>query len=633
MFGLALLDVAIGLSFIYLVLSIACSALMELWTQVRQSRGHMLESTLQELLGDAAALSAFKNQPRILALRQASSGPRARKGGDDGLRKPTAIPGDAFADAVLALQRDPGVSLRGELSGFIQDVLRRNAYKPERVRQELAGYYDQSMERLSGHFKRWATLRLALLGAVVVVLTNTDTFSLANRLYNDANLRGGLVQQAEEYIAAQEKKSAAANAALDLATGNLNKSLALAAAPLFGWDRKAWCERFGSLFYAGDCGESRPAGALELAGNWLHWLFGVFLTVMAICMGADFWFNNLQKLLAARQLLRKQEGASTPVEGGAAAPASATAPPAPAVSAPLLPVDALTVGWRGFRPSATAFSLVSAYWLGRAAELAYETDRSQVQAQADAWGLRVEFIAVEQASTEAYLFYAGEFMVLAFRGTQETQDFLTDARFAQVAWPVAVGELVHKGFHEALDAAWADILAALARARARTGSELAPALWLTGHSLGAALATLAAARISREAPAHRQQVMGLYTFGSPRCGDAGLVQALDRLCKDRLFRFVNHRDAVTRVPPRVCPGVAAGYEHAGLPLYFDSRGSLQRDPGFWFRFLDTAIPGTDLADGERETLASELRDAFADHGMARYRGLLEQQPELRRLLA
>lgn len=75
-------------------------------------------------------------------------------------------------------------------------------------------------------------------------------------------------------------------------------------------------------------------------------------------------------------------------------------------------------------------------------------------------------------------------------------------------------------------------------------------LYVTGHSLGGAMATICASRLS----AQGMNVEGLYTYGSPRVGDGEFVANL----KVNHFRFVNNNDAVPKVPPQVF-----GYRHHG----------------------------------------------------------------------
>jgi len=75
-------------------------------------------------------------------------------------------------------------------------------------------------------------------------------------------------------------------------------------------------------------------------------------------------------------------------------------------------------------------------------------------------------------------------------------------------------------------------------------------LYITGHSLGGAMATICASRMV----ARGIVVSGLYTFGSPRVGDAEFVAHLGTTH----FRFVNNNDIVTKAPPLMC-----GFRHHG----------------------------------------------------------------------
>nr|WP_090580074.1 lipase family protein [Nitrosomonas sp. Nm58] len=85
-------------------------------------------------------------------------------------------------------------------------------------------------------------------------------------------------------------------------------------------------------------------------------------------------------------------------------------------------------------------------------------------------------------------------MLVAFRGTEpdDLKDWLTDAQFDLTDGSIKnIKNKVHRGFHEALNAAWPQLEGAIADLRTHN-----QAIWVTGHSLGAALATLAVARLS-----------------------------------------------------------------------------------------------------------------------------------------
>jgi hypothetical protein len=128
---------------------------------------------------------------------------------------------------------------------------------------------------------------------------------------------------------------------------------------------------------------------------------------------------------------------------------------------------------------------------------------------------------------------AGQLTIVAFRGTEpnKIEDFIADLRARPVVWPG--GGRVHAGFLAAYQAVHAPLQAALDQLPS-TGR-----LIFTGHSLGAAVATLAAAEFRARQPE-------LVTFGSPRVGDAGFAELLQGL---PVQRVVNCGDIVTRVPP------------------------------------------------------------------------------------
>ncbi len=144
--------------------------------------------------------------------------------------------------------------------------------------------------------------------------------------------------------------------------------------------------------------------------------------------------------------------------------------------------------------------------------------------------------------------------VVAFRGTDKDDptDLAHDFNARPESWKQQRSK-VHTGFAEALAEVEADVLAALQAMRCR--------VFFTGHSLGAAMATLLASLRPPDS---------LYTFGSPRVGDAAFVATLDHLDN---HRYVDCCDIVTRVPPR-----SFGYEHLGDPYYIDMARHVRFNP-------------------------------------------------------
>jgi triacylglycerol lipase len=154
---------------------------------------------------------------------------------------------------------------------------------------------------------------------------------------------------------------------------------------------------------------------------------------------------------------------------------------------------------------------------------------------------------------------------IAFRGTQadKLEDILSDLRFLPVRWS-GQGH-VHSGFLRALDSVREDIEDWLT-------PHLESACVVTGHSLGAALATLMAARLG---------YAELVTFGSPRVGTA----AFARMFTDRpVRRYVDCADVVTRVPPPL------GYKHICRMIYVDRDGLAHAEtPGIISIFTDRLL--------------------------------------------
>jgi triacylglycerol lipase len=262
-----------------------------------------------------------------------------------------------------------------------------------------------------------------------------------------------------------------------------------------------------------------------------------------------------------------------------------------------------------FNPMTTRYDPLNALALGKVAKLAYE-GRGEIDAQAREWGLKSQFISERHpllGDTQVAVLGDADKVIVGFRGTQPTslRDWMTDARMALVPGPAG---MVHKGFHNALALAYAPVRETIDRFQDRGQS-----LWVTGHSLGAALATLLVAKLRFE---EDKPVFGCYTFGQPRTGDRGFARAFDADFKALLFRFVNNNDVVPRVPPR-----ATLYCHVGTFLYFDRDKMLRADEAFWFRLLDSV-------KGAKEDFLNPGPDAVKDHSMTEYIAGLERKAAL-----
>ncbi len=219
-----------------------------------------------------------------------------------------------------------------------------------------------------------------------------------------------------------------------------------------------------------------------------------------------------------------------------------------------------------------SFSRRNARFLAESSRLAYEDPELVESTLIDQWGFR-DFSFFDVNGTQAFVSSNALSVVVCFRGTERTQveDWVADANLELVGGPL--GGKVHAGFYDALSNVWQLVH----RKVEQIDGQRSKAVWCTGHSLGASLATLAVSRwIDADRPVH-----GLYTFGQPRTGDLVFARNFNFQFKPYAFRMVNRNDLVTRVPPR-----ALGYSHVGTFRYFPSPGQLEEDISWWSAFLD-----------------------------------------------
>jgi len=190
-------------------------------------------------------------------------------------------------------------------------------------------------------------------------------------------------------------------------------------------------------------------------------------------------------------------------------------------------------------------------------------------------------------------------VVISFRGTANIEDWLSDADASQVQ-DSNYGGLVHAGFAQAMNTIWPLMQSKLPSA---IGSRR---LWVTGHSLGAALATLAALRLKNENVA----VSAVYTYGSPRVGNPDFysVYSLSN------YRFVNNNDIVPHVPLPITPlGLRLYYyKHVGTLEYLNRQGQLGEGMSSWDVKKDFMMTSLLKAGGQPEL------DMLKDHSIANY---------------
>jgi pimeloyl-ACP methyl ester carboxylesterase len=245
--------------------------------------------------------------------------------------------------------------------------------------------------------------------------------------------------------------------------------------------------------------------------------------------------------------------------------------------------------------AAEAFDSRRAWSLACACAAAYRGSAAEI--------VEPGFASVELFNASAACGYVAQCekdVILALRGTDSPSDdgnrcllqWLTHLDFKQID---GYNGRVHKGFATTADRLWEPVHRQV-RAALVPGSRL----WVTGHSMGGALATLIAARLMQESI----PVAAVYTFGSPRVGDAAFASAY----QPTLHRIENGNDIVCHLPPppavirairpllerltasRLSWSIPAdvSYEDCGKMTFIDWDGKVRAE----------------LPEGERPTLAS-----------------------------
>jgi triacylglycerol lipase len=207
----------------------------------------------------------------------------------------------------------------------------------------------------------------------------------------------------------------------------------------------------------------------------------------------------------------------------------------------------------------------------------------------------VEYYDVKGA--QSYRFMNKRDLVIACRGTEPTQyaDIKADAN----ALPVIAETVsrVHKGFKDQVDELWPAIREDLTRTQNQNKD-----VWFTGHSLGAAMATIMASRCMFFDLVPNPEE--LYTYGSPRVGWTGYVNSLGITH----HRWKNNNDIVTTVPLAIM-----GFKHHGTMHYLNSYGNVRRPTGW--QMIKDRLRGmwTGIKQGQVDNFSDHLIHNYIDH--------------------
>lgn len=267
MFGSQVLETAIGLIFVFLSVSLITTAIQELIASATKLRALTLRSGLKSMLVDGKqglvlydkivshpTIAPTGPLPSYVSAQQFSGAVIDVLGGAELL--PSAV-----NSVRIAAQNMPD----GPLKPVLNSMFREGETDMEKFEARLQQWFDQSMDRVSGTYKRISQVLSLAIGITLAFLFQINTIGILGLLWSEAPLRRATDSAVSAYL------STPGGGAQPLQ--NVSDSLSL-----FGL-RPIW--------------ESHPAiGAT--------WLIGCAITAVAVSFGAPFWFDMLQRFVNVR---------------------------------------------------------------------------------------------------------------------------------------------------------------------------------------------------------------------------------------------------------------------------------------------------------------------------------------------
>jgi hypothetical protein len=316
MFGSDIIDVLIGLITVFLLVSLTATAIREAIESVMKTRAALLERGIRELLADPTGtrmLKRFYEHPVIYSLYRNEFKPTASPR-IIGRNLPAYIPSKSFSAAVLdialrgqragpytaahsdpiltidqlrrAVERLPGTNLRHSITTAIDN----SGGDLAKVRTNIEAWFDASMDRVSGWYKRQTQFYLFVIGMVLAASMNVNTITIANHLWKDKAARDALARRAERLKADTAIKRMVNDSTLTGAQAKrVSEELAELDLPI-GWNRQVW-----------------PAAGANRIPSYLEIFFGILITGLAVTLGAPFWFDALNKIMVIRSTVKPHE--------------------------------------------------------------------------------------------------------------------------------------------------------------------------------------------------------------------------------------------------------------------------------------------------------------------------------------
>ena len=347
MFGSPILDVAIGMAFIYLLLSLIASAIQELLSSLVESRSANLyngirsllsgDTTLLQLLYAHGLIAGLYKNPRVdfaglgrsslsrlrLALQPVLGIPRIDAPPDpfpayDPLLLPAYIPARTFALALMDILNEskaggPDImrSIRETLGSALAPTkayvaLDALALRSGDDQQAFQGYledwYNDAMDRVSGWYKQHVQNILLLVALLLSVAFNVDSIRVGKMLWVEPTLRQAITTAADTFISHPPPLNPPPSTSPDSPGQNLAQTVAAfnqvsnALNLPVGWHRNL-----------PDYWNTLRNPSWTLLRTLLQSIVGWIITAAALSFGAPFWFDTLNRFMIVRSTIKPRE--------------------------------------------------------------------------------------------------------------------------------------------------------------------------------------------------------------------------------------------------------------------------------------------------------------------------------------
>lgn len=283
--SLQIFDIAIGLMVIYATLALACTAANEFLAQFLGWRAKTLAAGIRQILADGGTADKLLAHPMVSSLGKGSANPSYLHSTTFALALIDTVANQGGKLDLAAFQSALQTELKGTgLGRALTLMLDRAGNDLERLTSEIENWYDDATDRFSGWYKRKVQLSTLLVAALFCGFLNADTTAITQALANNATLRASVAAYAESY--AKTAPSAQPDGKAKTDDGKITQ------------DIQTISQSVNQLHQLGI-----PLGWKTIPKGFVEWslkFFGLLTTILAVSLGAPFWFDLLSRFVNIR---------------------------------------------------------------------------------------------------------------------------------------------------------------------------------------------------------------------------------------------------------------------------------------------------------------------------------------------